>query len=74
MAIKNLMLRVRINNPRAEDREPRAVTTLQCRPVSRRVNSSRAADDEATLIEIETTIATSDEIAAAANFLARGFA
>jgi hypothetical protein len=36
-----------------------------------RVNSSRAADDDATLIEIEAGVATSDEILAANNSLVR---
>ena len=38
--------------------------------VSKRVNSSRAADDDLTLIEIEAGVATSDEIVAASNFFA----
>jgi hypothetical protein len=41
---------------------------LQRWPVSKRVNSSRAADDDATLIEIETSVATADEISAANDF------
>jgi hypothetical protein len=45
--------------------------TLQRWPVSKRVNSSRAADDDPTLIEIEAGIATADEISAATNVLAR---
>ena len=43
---------------------------LQRWPVSKRVDGSRAADDDAMLIEIETSVATSDEILAATNFLA----
>jgi putative SOS response-associated peptidase YedK len=43
--------------------------TLQRWPVSKRVNSSRAADD-VTLIEIEACVATPDEVLAATNFLA----
>ncbi len=45
--------------------------TLQRWPVSKRVNSSRAADDDPTLIEMEAGIATLDEISAAANYFAR---
>jgi hypothetical protein len=45
--------------------------TLQRWPVSKRVNSSRAADDDPTLIEIEACVATADEILAATNVLAR---
>jgi hypothetical protein len=44
--------------------------TLQRWPVSKRVNSSRAADDDPTLIEIDAGVATSDEILAANYFLA----
>jgi putative SOS response-associated peptidase YedK len=39
--------------------------TLQRWPVSKRVNSSRAPDDDASLIEIEASVATSSEILAA---------
>jgi hypothetical protein len=46
-----------------------ALDTLQRWPVSKRVNSSRAADD-VTLIEIEACVATPDEVLAATNFLA----
>jgi hypothetical protein len=45
--------------------------TLQRWPVSKRVNSSRAADDDPTLIEIEAGVATSDEILAANNSFVR---
>jgi hypothetical protein len=45
--------------------------TLQRWPVSKRVNSSRAADDDAMLIEIDKVVATLDEILAANNFFAR---
>jgi hypothetical protein len=45
--------------------KPADEDTLQRWPVSTRVNSSRAADDEATLIEIEAEIVTPHEIAAA---------
>jgi hypothetical protein len=44
---------------------------LQRWPVSKRVNSSRAADDDPTLIEIEAGVATADEILAANNLFAR---
>jgi hypothetical protein len=44
---------------------------LQPWPVSKRVNSSRAADDDPTLIEVEAGVATLDEILAANNFFAR---
>ena len=40
-------------------------------PVSKRVSSSRAADDDATLIEIEAGITTPDEILAADNSFVR---
>jgi|GEM_PF-2595583 putative SOS response-associated peptidase YedK len=40
---------------------------LQRWPVSKRVNSSRAPDDDPTLIKIELGVATSDEIIATAN-------
>jgi hypothetical protein len=39
---------------------------LQRWPVSKRVNSSRAADDDPTLIELEKAVATADEVTAAA--------
>jgi hypothetical protein len=45
--------------------------TVQRWPVSKRVNSSRAPDDDATLIEIDTSVATPDEIVAANNFFRR---
>jgi putative SOS response-associated peptidase YedK len=45
--------------------------TLQRWPVSKRVNSSRAPDDDASLIEIEASVATRDEILAANNSFAR---
>ena len=44
---------------------------LQRWPVSKRVNGSRAPDDDPTLIEIEAGVATSDEILAATNVFAR---
>jgi hypothetical protein len=44
--------------------------TLQRWPVAKRVNSSRAADDDPTLIEIEAGVATRDEMFAANNFFA----
>jgi putative SOS response-associated peptidase YedK len=50
--------------------KPADEDTLQRWPVSKRVNSSRAADDDPILIEIETGVATSDEISAANNFFA----
>jgi hypothetical protein len=43
---------------------------LQRWPISKRVNSSRAVDDDPTLIEIEASVATRDEISAANNFFA----
>jgi putative SOS response-associated peptidase YedK len=46
--------------------EPADEDTLQRWPVSKRVNSSRAADDDPTVIEIEAGAATDDEVAAAA--------
>jgi putative SOS response-associated peptidase YedK len=55
----------------AELMKPADENTLQRWPVSKRVNSSRALDDDPTLIEIEAGVATSDEILAATNFLAR---
>jgi hypothetical protein len=51
--------------------KPADEDTLQRWPVSKRVNSSRAADDDPTLIEIEAGVATRDEILAANNFFAR---
>jgi putative SOS response-associated peptidase YedK len=50
--------------------KPADEDTLQRWPVWKRVNSSRAADDDPILIEIETGVATSDEISAANNFFA----
>jgi hypothetical protein len=44
---------------------------LQRWPVSKRVNNSRAPDDDATLIEIEADVATPNEILAATNFFVR---
>jgi hypothetical protein len=38
---------------------------------SKRVNSSRAADEDPTLIAIEAGVATPDEISAAANYFKR---
>ena len=46
---------------------------LQRWPVSKRVNSSRAADDDPTLIEIEAGVATPAEISAARNVIGREF-
>jgi hypothetical protein len=40
--------------------KPADEDTLQRGPVPKRVNSSRAADDDPTLIEIEVGVATSD--------------
>jgi putative SOS response-associated peptidase YedK len=40
-------------------------------PVSKRVNSSRASDDDESLIAIEGSVATSDEVMAATNAVAR---
>lgn len=51
--------------------KPADEDVLQRWPVSKRVNSSRAPDDDATLIEIEASVATADEILAANNFFAR---
>jgi hypothetical protein len=51
--------------------EPADEDTLQRWPVSKRVNSSRAADDDPTLIEIEASVAIADEIVAAEDFFAR---
>ena len=51
--------------------EPAGVDVLQRWPVSKRVNSSRADDAEESLIGIEGSIATSDEIMSATNWLAR---
>jgi hypothetical protein len=53
--------------------KPAAEDTPQRWPVSKRVNSSRAADDDPTLIEIEPGVATSDERLAAGNFFTREF-
>jgi hypothetical protein len=47
--------------------------TLQRRPVSKRVNSSRAADDDPTLVEIEGGLATRGGMLAATNVFAREF-
>jgi len=44
---------------------------LQRWPVSKRVNSSRASDDDGSLIAIEGSVATSDEVMAATNAFAR---
>ncbi|HEY2412990.1 MAG TPA: SOS response-associated peptidase [Pirellulaceae bacterium] len=46
--------------------KPADEDVLQRWPVSKRVNSSRANDDDPTLIEIEKSVATADEILAAA--------
>jgi putative SOS response-associated peptidase YedK len=45
--------------------------TLRRWPVSKRVNGSRAPDDDPTLIEIEAGVAASNQILAANNFFAR---
>jgi hypothetical protein len=58
-------------NDAAALKKPADEDILQRWPVSKRVNSSRAADDDPTLIEIEAGVATSDEIAAVTNFFAR---
>ncbi len=44
---------------------------LQRWPVSKRVNSSRAPDDDPSLIAIEGSVATPDEVMAATMYLAR---
>jgi hypothetical protein len=51
--------------------KPADEDTLQRWPVSKRVNISRAADDDPTLIEIEAGVAASNQILAANNFFAR---
>jgi hypothetical protein len=51
--------------------KPADEDTVQRWPVSKRVNSSRAADDDQTLIEIKAGVATADEIVAAEVFFAR---
>jgi hypothetical protein len=51
--------------------KPADEDTLQPWPVSKRVNSSRAADDDPTLIDIEVGVATSEEIFAANNSFVR---
>jgi hypothetical protein len=51
--------------------KPADEDTLQRWPVSKRVNSSRAPDNDATLIDLEAGVATPDEILAADNFFAR---
>jgi hypothetical protein len=51
--------------------KPAREDVLQRLPVSKRVNSSRAADDDGSLIEINGSIATSDEVLAATMHLAR---
>lgn len=50
--------------------KPADEETLQRWPVSKRVNSSKAPDDDPTLIEIEAGVATASEVLSAANFLA----
>jgi hypothetical protein len=45
--------------------KPADEDVLQRWPVSKRVNSSRAADDDPTLVEIEPSVATAEEILAA---------
>jgi hypothetical protein len=46
---------------------------MQRWPVSKRVNSSRAADDDPTLVEIEARPAAADELSAARNVIGREF-
>jgi len=50
--------------------KPANEDTLQRWQVSKRVNCSRATDDDATLIKIEAGVATSDEMLAANNYSA----
>jgi len=67
LGIAVLLLSARLNKKCSVHRED----TLQRWRVSNRVNSSRAADEDPTLTEIEVGAAMGDEIAAASNFIAR---
>jgi hypothetical protein len=50
--------------------KPTGEETLQRWPVSKRVNSSRAKDDDSSLIAVEASVATSEEILAATHAFA----